>query len=228
MQAEFFEDEQRVKAFCRTLSAARFARYLRDANGVVHDAVCLYDWNCVVSRSLYAILQVWEIALRNRLNLFLITKYGPDWPYNPKLDRQLSYEERQKLNSSKHHQSKRRGVNPVPTDPIVADLSVGFWSGLLAKSYEIPFGWRKSLVQVFPNDPLLARPTASSICVDLSDLRNRVAHHEPIYHLALEDRWDDLCKLTKALCNGSHAYGKLTCNFPEVWADRPLFLPPLP
>jgi hypothetical protein len=221
MQEDFLKNEQIVKELRRSLTESRIARYLRDSKGDIINALRLYHWNSLLSQSLYLKMQIYEIALRNRINYFLVWKYGPSWPYNEKFIRQLLFEESSKLQRSKDYQKKRRSLDPVPTDPIVADLSIGFWSGLFARSYEVPFGWVTNLGRVFPNEADLPRRVVSAMCGDVADLRNRVAHHEPIYQLDLEARWNDLRRLTLALCGGAHAYAQAVCDFPTVFESRP-------
>src|SRR5258708_33902992 len=69
-----------LKMFRATLSEARFARYLTACAGDQAQAVLLYHWNTELSKSLYGSLQMWEVALRNRLNAFLCWKNMARWP----------------------------------------------------------------------------------------------------------------------------------------------------
>ena len=75
----------------------------------------------------------------------------------------------------------------VTTDAIVADLSAGFWGSLLTRRYDVRFTWRYNLGRIFPNAAGLTRGAVWPICDGLLDLRNRVAHHKPIFHLPLEN-----------------------------------------
>jgi hypothetical protein len=44
---------------------------------------------------------MWEVALRNKLNAFLVWKFGPKWPYDEHLLRGLKISEQKKLNETK-------------------------------------------------------------------------------------------------------------------------------
>src|SRR5262249_25127224 len=129
--------------------------------------------------------------------------------------------DRRKLEESITRQRQLRGIQTVPTDAIVADLSAGFWVSLLNKSYDVPFAWRYNLVRIFPGEKSMTRTEASDLCDGLLDLRNRVAHHDPIYHLPLTDRRNHLSRLLTAMCTTTNAYVAASCTFSVVWTAKP-------
>lgn len=222
MQAIFSNNEEAVKAFRSTMSEARFARYLATSNGDAVKAIQLYYWNARLGQSLYTTLQMWEIALRNKLNRFLCWKFNPSWPHErDRAVRQLTQIQQRKLRETIDRQQNHRKIIPVPTDAIVADLSAGFWVGLLAKSYDVPFAWRYNLARIFPHEQKMGRDEAASNCESLLDLRNRVAHHEPIFQLPLDERRAQLDRILAAICPASRTYAQQACTFDAVWNDRP-------
>ena len=221
MQAVFLDDEQKVKAFIETVSKPRLSKYLQQTDGNDREALLLYHWNSQLSQALYLPLQSWEISLRNKMNTFLSWKYGSKWPHDQRALRVLTKSETDKLSKTIHYQTQNR-KSPPTTDQIVAGLSVGFWVSLLSKSYDIPFAWRYNLSsRVFKNDATLTRADAWARCDRLLDLRNRVAHHEPIFHLPLLDRRVDLESMLNGLCAGTQAYMASACSFADIWAARP-------
>ena len=208
-----------------SLSQARFARYLRSAAGNEDAALELYEWNTLTAQSLYVYLQSWEVTYRNKLDSFLRWKYGHDWPYDEKrLARNLSHDEKRRLGETRERQSRQRGLKKVPTDAFVADLSAGFWVALLSKSYEVPFVWRHNLARVFPNDQALTRIQAHEISTDILTLRNRIAHHEPIYDLALSKTYNDMQRLVAAMCKDTDQFARKNCTFLTIAKRRPAFL----
>ena len=165
--------------------------------------------------------KTWEVSLRNKMNTFLTWKYNADWPYHGPALRQLTSHENRKLRETIERQEQIKSVSKVPTDAIVADLSGGFWVGLLARAYNVPYAWRYNLARIFPNDRRLERADAHDLCSDLLGLRNRVAHHEPIYHWALDDLRADLDYLLGAMCKPTNDYVRLACTFEEIWNAGP-------
>ena len=178
-----------VKSMKDSLSAPRFGRYLASCDGDEAQAIRLYQWNSLISQSLYVYIQCWEICLRNKLNNFLCWKYNQAWPYDERRAvRNLKFDDQRRLRDCRLRQEASRHISPAPTNVIVADLSAGFWVSLLSSKYEIPYSWRYNLPRIFPNDSSLDRPAAWEICDNTLTLRNRMAHHEPLYDLPLETR----------------------------------------
>lgn len=222
MQTFFLKDEQHVNKFRYSLSDARLTSYLKVTGGDSSKAIELYYWNTILAQSLYISLQMWEIGLRNKLNNFLSWKYGANWPFDPvKAVRQLHNNDKGKLNKAIVRQRQFRGGNNISTGSVVADLSAGFWVSLLGKKYDVPFSWHYNLHLIFPEDQGLDRETASQICGRLLDLRNRVAHHEPIHYLPLEELRKDADRVLKAMCPVAHRFATTGCTFHLVLAQRP-------
>ena len=145
-------------------------------------AIRLHLWNTGVSSAFYGPLQVLEITLRNAMHEQLVKRYGPACYDNAGLDKGAL--ERLAIARSKPARSGDGG------DPSVAALSFGFWVSLLGPGGRLPSGrkanyemtlWRPALRQAFPHREKLTRKQAHSRLNDLRILRNKIAHHEPIF-----------------------------------------------
>ncbi len=222
MQDDLWRDGRLQRQFAASLSQPRFNRYLIESRGDEFGALKLYSWNSRLSKELYIYLQAWEICLRNRLSEFLICRYGRAWPYDVGgLRRQLTRTDEDRLSQARERQERKRRMVPAPLPAIVSDLSAGFWVSQLSKSYEIAHVWRKNMPKILPNEPSLDRPTAWSICNEMLTLRNRIAHHEPIFHLPLDRGYDDLQRIVAALCPGTRAFAEAHSGFGPVWHAGP-------
>ena len=211
-----------VNSMKQSLSGPRFGRYKASCGGDEEAAIKLYQWNSLVSQSLYVYTQSWEICLRNKLNDFLCWKYSEAWPYDRlRAVRNLKSDNQRRLRETVTRQESSRGISPVPTSVIVADLSAGFWVSLLSSSYDVPYTWRYNLRRVFPHDTALDREAAWEICDNTLTLRNRIAHHEPIYDLPLESTYRELQRVVAAMCPGTHAFADASCTFRAIFARRP-------
>ncbi len=220
MQENFLPNRNLESALMASLSAARLGRYLRDSGGNRPSALRLYDWNVRLSQSLYVRLQIWEITLRNRMNAFLCDKFGMDWPHRPVLS-QLRKSDLDRLRTSVLRQKRRRGLDLPTTDMIVADLSAGFWVAMFAQRYSRMFGWPDNLQKVFPYSRSHTRHQIFELNGRVLEIRNRVAHHEPIYHLDLTRLDDDLNVLLNGMCQGAAAYADKACRFNVVLRQGP-------
>lgn len=222
MQDVFRQHPALVEEFKNTLSAPRFLRYSKAANGDDLAAIELYQWNAKLAQSLYIYTQAWEIALRNRLDGFLCWKYNTSWPYDERRAvRQFANQDKKKLREAIDRQERYREAKPAPRSAIIADLPAGFWVSLLSASYDIPFVWRHNIRRVFPHEATLGAKEAHAICERLLELRNRIAHHEPIFHLPLLGLHEQMRRIVTAMCRATAAYCDVTCSFQQVWSAKP-------
>ncbi|MER8792892.1 hypothetical protein NKH75_01615 [Mesorhizobium sp. M0984] len=221
MQETFEKNPDFATLFKKSLSSPRFGTYLGASASNEKAALQLYQWNAKISQSLYIYLQSWEICLRNKMNDFFIWKYKEGWPYKQNdFVRNLKGDDRRRLTETLLRQERDRGVRPVSTSVVVSDLSAGFWVSQLSEKYN-HYSWRYNLAKVFAHDTALDRAVAWTICDELLTLRNRVAHHEPIFHLPLDDRRGKLARIVAAMCPASSAFAEATCNFGEIWKEKP-------
>ena len=140
-----------------------------------------YVWNIALSESLYPALQGVEITLRNSVNDSATGKFNDDnW-----FDHILVARETRSLENAKAR-LRSQNKNSYPDD-LIAALSLGFWVNLFYRSYEQKL-WPRLLKEVFPYMPghLRQRNYVSRHLNPIRHLRNRVFHHEPIWH------WPDL------------------------------------
>ncbi|MCQ8872246.1 Abi family protein [Mesorhizobium sp. LMG17149] len=221
MQETFEKNPDFATLFKKSLSASRFGTYLSASASDEKSAIQLYQWNAKISQSLYIYLQAWEICLRNKMNDFFIWKYKEGWPYDQqKIVRNLKGDDRRRLTETIQRQERDKGVRPVSTSAIVADLTAGFWVSQLSGNYN-HHSWRYNLVKVFAHETKLDQATAWAICNELLTLRNRIAHHEPVFQLPLNDRRDSLARIVSAMCPATSAFAEATCNFASIWSERP-------
>lgn len=187
------------------LSEARLNAYrqrLPDADDL--DVLAHYYWNVALSQALYVSLQAVEVALRNRLHAALTEIYRNERWFETTSTPQLTDWHQQEVERviRKIMARDRRMFNiaaphPPATGRIVAELSFGFWVGLLNKEYaENRHGlWRGDLIiRTFPHIPsdepstmrnrrIYRTRRALSVRFNrILSLRNRVFHHEPVWY----------------------------------------------
>lgn len=83
---------------------------------------------------------------------------------------------------------KRQGTIHVSDGQVIAQLTMHFWKRLFSEHYEETL-WKRSLKRVFPNKTL-DRPQVASQLEIIYEIRNRLAHHEPVYGTRLESILD--------------------------------------
>ncbi|MDX6743047.1 hypothetical protein [Actinocorallia sp. A-T 12471] len=175
----------------RTLSAPRFAPYLRHTAGDADRAGRLYWWNIEAAGAFYGPLHCLEVALRNALHDCLAAHFGrADWWEAAPLKRPNRHQVRA---AEAKARTKTRGR--WTADDVVAELSFGFWVSLLSRGYDRHL-WRPAL------DRQRAFPQYRGSRGDLHDgllslvyLRNRIMHHEPVHARDLAADHVKICRM---------------------------------
>lgn len=172
---------EEVDAVEGALSIERFARYL-DAASSKSDALQYYAWNTALSSAFHGPLQCLEVGLRNCIHDRMSAAHGASWFQNASIlrgkDLAFANDARDRVQQT---------GKPVTPGRIVAELSFGFWVGLFANIYDATI-WRTDLYRLFS-----PRPKRHELHDDLDrlrTLRNRIAHHEPIFQRTLTDDYD--------------------------------------
>jgi hypothetical protein len=158
------------------------------------EKLAIYLWNMALCESLYPVLHALEVAFRNAVfsagsAAFAGTATGdvPCWlDADPPL---LCPDERRAVASAK--QRLRQRSRPLEPGRVVAELSFGFWTTLFDVRYEQnrvlwPRLLGHSLLDRGCPKSMRTRKALSPLLNKVRHLRNRVAHHEPVWH------WRDL------------------------------------
>jgi hypothetical protein len=171
-------DDSRDLVLRRYLSPERLAPYVVAAGGL-NAAEELYGWNLAVSGAFYEVLGAFEVTLRNALHAQLTEWHGERdgaWYRDPR--RVLSEKSREDVQAARER--VRRLSQPETPGRVVAELGFGFWRFLLASQYERTL-WTPHLRHAFPHLRPQSRREVHDRVARLNQLRNRVAHHEPIH-----------------------------------------------
>ena len=173
------------------------------------DEVLKWD---TVSAAFYEVLQGLEIALRNALDRQLTGCYGAARYDNPAVGLDLGALERV---AKARLEIARAGQVSTPSR-VVARLSFGFWVSLVGAGgrldlaggracYEMTL-WRPALRRAFPHRTVLTRIAAYQPLNALRKLRNRIAHHEPIFARQLVEDHERILEVTGWMSPGARAW----------------------
>jgi hypothetical protein len=161
-----------------SVSGDRLGPYLAACTGDQAAAARLYAWNIRISGAFHAPLGCLEVACRNAMHQQLSAMFGrDDWRDAPELG--LHHTAQRIASDAKREVLRWRGG--ITSGRMVAELPFGFWVSLLGSGtdYETRL-WRPGLRRAFPG--YRGRRAALHLELDACRrLRNRIAHHEPIY-----------------------------------------------
>jgi hypothetical protein len=220
MQVESSYSRWTLPELRRAISLPRIERYDLLAGGDAALAMRFYHWNSALSEALHCPLLSLEITLRNAINERLRAKLGDTWYEHPSAV--LSKLHLQQIQDAKTSLRSAR-KKPSPQN-VVSKLTFGFWVGLFSSRYETTL-WRDHLRWIFERAPSpLIRSTVHQRLERARHLRNRVAHHEPILHLPLEDEYCSIMRLIEWLCLATALYTARQSHFESVLNRRPTAL----
>jgi len=204
----------------RHLSTPRLATYVRASGGDLEAGVELYEWNASLAGVLWEVLGHVEVVLRNALHQALSARHQRlgrmgEWYDDPAGE----LEQHARDDVAKAIRRLHRAGAPVLPGKVVAELSFGFWRFLLARRYTASL-W-PALRPAFPNLSSADRRVLEEPVARLHQLRNRVAHHEPMIAEPLPARYVDMLLVVGAVDPGLRAWVAANNRLLEVLGRRP-------
>jgi hypothetical protein len=199
-----------IQAVKSALSVARLSTFEAATVSTGNEnyaALNLYAWNARVSAALLAPLHMCEVILRNAVSDALEGVYGMKWPWSRVFEHSLSapsigYSPRKDLVDARR--------NAASTGKVIPELKFVFWQRMFTERHDVRL-WNTHLMRVLPN-------LDSSKCVgqlrqdiyqeieQIRRLRNRIAHHEPIFTRELSEDFQRMVALVEFRCGVTAAW----------------------
>lgn len=153
----------------------------------LQNAVTLYGWNAAISSTFLHPLHICEVTLRNAVSDALSQIFGANWPWDPGFVGSLPLKVgrfRPRNDLMVTAAAVRDRPHPS-TGKVLAELKFAFWEHLFTARYQ-PTIWDSQIRNAFPEAPAELQPhqlrsKIHSLIVEVRKLRNRIAHHEPIF-----------------------------------------------
>ena len=197
------------------LSPARFSTYLAWACGDEPTASQLYAYNIRLASALYGPLHMLEVTLRNSIDGQFQKIYGANWLCGTSVG--LSRYQVECISKAK--QTLARQGKPAPHDTMVAELNFGFWVSFLGKQSYTQWQHLRPMFKA----PKLQRAQIAGSLDQLRDLRNRIAHYEPILSLPLDERYLSIIELIGWMQPDAAAWIVQTSDWQRVFLGSPTF-----
>lgn len=204
------------------LSAPRASTYITAAGGDAAGAMALYGWNARIAAALMLPSHFAEISTRNAVDEALTAVYGPRWPWNQTLEQSLPSPKGPIYNPQRDLTQTRSREQTA--GKVVAELKFSFWQAMFTARHDVRI-WDHQILSLFPNaTQATAKALRGQIRGDLEairKLRNRMAHHEPIF---TRDLADDLARMLNLVELRSTATAQWVRQMEEVstiLAERP-------
>lgn len=176
----------KYKEFEEIISTDRMRRYVLACGGDEQKGRTLYRYNLTLSGEMLKIISCFEVTLRNLINRTLVPYLGNDWLRDSSLPGGI-FDNPKTLGTQKIIGKAYSGLNSsgiyTPTK-LMAEMEFGIWKYMYSGPQYIATG--QKLLSVFPAKP----KSTPSLRIDnkfifneldrINQIRNRIAHHEPI------------------------------------------------
>ena len=173
-----------LRAIESSFSKERFATYLDAMGGDFPKALALYEENASLGEAFYLPLQSLELVLRNVFHSYLAFKLRrPDWYNTRNLLSQKTLGEVLEIVERLNDGNKETRGWSLQVSDVVATLSFGFWVGLSHRRNQDEL-WNSKVALYDAIKHYGRKPLRSDIYIVLNELRmlrNRVAHHRPLF-----------------------------------------------
>ena len=173
--------------FESVFSQDRAQKYLVAASNDKRRAMALYRYNIRLSQEMYAVACCFEVTLRNRIDQQLKSTLGNDWLRDLVLPGGAFYsdprvDKTRKIIDNAYRELVRK--HSYTHSQLLSKMEFGVWKYLYSNVHYALTG--QTLLNVFPNKPRSSRTMhydnsyMFSALDDVNNMRNRIAHHEPI------------------------------------------------
>lgn len=198
----------------------RLAPYKLQPTDTYEDVLCRYLWNTALSEALYLSFSNFEVALRNSINHVTSKAFHPRWLDLPD-GKILLPNEVDKVHKAKDDLKRRH--KPMHGGHLVAALTLGFWTNLFNKPYDVHYCRKilsdKNFLKGIKTQDR-KRYILSARFHKIQFLRNRVFHHEPIWHWAdLEQYHRELQEAIYWISPEVSTYTKYMDKFPNIYKN---------
>lgn len=168
------------------MTHARMNRYLTACGANSRKAMTLYRKNLQLTQELFTVISCFEVALRNAIDKQCVQVFGNDWLRDGAnvggiFDNSRCYQTKQNITES------ITKLHSYSHFKLVAELGFGFWRFMFAQNqFNVT---NRILLHVFPAKPISTRilqynnTYIFNQLAKLNEIRNRMAHHEPICFL---------------------------------------------
>jgi hypothetical protein len=196
-----------------SLSRERLEKYLDETGQDLDAALSLYEANTRLSEAFYTPLQALEICLRNKVHQQLSGNYGELWYSNGRAP--LGDDSSRMIFEAEEQLKKGGRITP---GRVVAELKFAFWVGLLGPHYDATL-WRQCIFRAFPQSGGRARKAVHGRLNAIRRFRNRIAHHEPIFHLQPIQRHQEIIEAIAWMCRSTSQWALYHSRLPLIAAE---------
>ncbi|HZQ11636.1 MAG TPA: hypothetical protein VFB31_02370 [Pseudolabrys sp.] len=215
--------EHEIAAIPLALSQPRFATYLTATNNDRLRALQLYHWNALLSAAFLFPLHVFEICIRNAAANAIGSKYNARWPWSAAFEMSLPVQSAPWFSPRNELRSVRQRHQAA--GKVIADVRFAFWESMYTRRHDGRL-WQPFLRREFPNIPSSlsiaeARSRIHQAAGQVRELRNRIAHHEPIFQRSVDKDYVAIKEIVAFRCLHTATWMDRSQSVTDILAEKP-------
>lgn len=196
------------------LSHPRLATYEKYTQNT-EQALSLYQWNLQISSALFECLAVCEVVIRNAVANAMQAEHGADWAFNVRFVRSMQQNRRNELLNARQE----------TTEQTICELPFVFWQGFFTVRFDDEI-WKKHWAVALPNakhaDLQAMRTEVFENLEKIRKLRNRIAHHEPIFNRNPQGDYKRIIKIISYCSQDTADWVKSCQRIDELLKIKPI------
>lgn len=205
------------------LTSERLGSYFASCGNDLDEVFRLYEWNMHASASMLTLTSMVEVVVRNALDRELVSwaraRSHASWFDAAPLDTQGRLDVQKARTRATQH-----GRRPELHGRVIAELSLGFWRFLVESRYLTSL-WIPATHLAFDRGPADLRQRRTAVAgrlQQLSYVRNRAAHHEPIHRRDLLKDLDSAIELAAWVSPDAAGWIANTATVKQTVLARPI------
>lgn len=180
-------------------------------------AIARYIYNIELCKSLYPLINIFEVTLRNSIDSALQSFFkNQDW------NNTISLQQTELMMINDALLKIKRQGKKYSHGRLVAELTLGFWVALMGRKYNNQ-GFQFAIIKNSLHGCPANQKSSGAIQKNLSEirfLRNRIAHHERIAHWKdLKQKHDLILDFISWLNKDMHKIGIKKDSFNDVFSN---------
>ena len=211
--------------FRKQFSSVRMGSFELAAGSDPELAIRLYDWNIQIGGAVWEDLSVVEVLMRTAFDRVLQDRFDPEPWYgvNAALwSEHYSFRD-EAIRIARHDEGIDEDDRTDPShDSVVAAMPFGIWRLFASKKYEDRV-W--STLQRAFRVSRLNRTLFEPRIVDLSDLRNDIAHHRPVFGWDFDNSYSNIKMIAGVISPEVQVWITDRSRLPDMLRDDPLGRP---
>jgi hypothetical protein len=207
-----------------TLSLSRMSTFERAVVGSSVNALDLYNWNAQLSSALIYPFHIFEVSLRNAVSDGLSSVHSANWHTAQSFRRSLKKAKYGYCPLDDLEKVTRKHKN---LSKVIPELKFVFWEKCFTSRFQGQI-WEKHILNTFPNHASLnlsSTDLREYIRIQtglVREVRNRVAHHEPILKFDIPLLMQSMEQMVRLRCEDTSEWMIANQQVLAVYQARPI------